>query len=390
MKRIIVLSIIITLVLSIIFGGVSAEEKNNSESRDFNALIMCSQYWNQPNETRVFSVEDLNNYIYENYYNDTTIKFDVNKYDETFFKDKFLCFYHVTNVADSKLEISSVSETTDSVEVEISKYDLYAPSDYVAWILVLEMDRTLSNKEVSVTTVTTEFMPKSTPEPLDGVNASLIVGVNDHSRPQSVKVFSVEELDNYINEYHYNNIPLYFDRNKYDASFFEDKLLYFTLVTITGGSPKLEITSLSETTGAIDVEVTIPRWPLTTPDAASWILVLEMDRTKMDKEVSVTTVQQKIQSVGVADNNFIIELNGLIFEGEILFAAVYDTNGRLLTMSQPAAETENRSVYDVNFDAQATGAKIIKVMWWSGLNTMQPLCQSATVIKEGDNWIMKE
>ena len=46
---------------------------------------MCSQYWNQPNETRVFSVEDLNNYIYENYYNDTTIKFDVNKYDETFF-----------------------------------------------------------------------------------------------------------------------------------------------------------------------------------------------------------------------------------------------------------------------------------------------------------------
>ena len=114
-----------------------------------------------------------------------------------------------------------------------------------------------------------------------GVNASLIVGVNDHSRPQSVKVFSVEELDNYINEYHYNNIPLYFDRNKYDASFFEDKLLYFTLVTITGGSPKLEITSLSETTGAIDVEVTIPRWPLTTPDAASWILVLEMDRTKI-------------------------------------------------------------------------------------------------------------
>ena len=141
----------------------------------------------------------------------------------------------------------------------------------------------------------------------DEINASLIVGVNDHSRPQAVKVFSVEELDNYINEYHYNNIPLYFDRNKYDASFFEDKLLYFTLVTITGGSPKLEITSLSETTGAIDVEVTIPRWPLTTPDATSWILVLEMDRTKMDKEVSVTTVQQKIQSVGVADNNIIIK-----------------------------------------------------------------------------------
>ena len=161
-------------------------------------------------------------------------------------------------------------------------------------------------------------------------------------------------------------------------------------MTITGGSPKLEITSLSETTGSIDVEVTIPRWPFTTPDSASWILVLEMDRTKMDKEVSVTTVQQKIQSVGVTDNNIIIELNGPIFEGEILFAAVYDANGRLLTMSQPADETENRNVYDVNFDAQAIGAKIIKVMWWNGLNTMQPLCQSATVIKEGDNWIMKE
>lgn len=222
----------------------------------------------------------------------------------------------------------------------------------------------------------------------DGINASLIVGVNDHSRPQAVKVFSVEELDNYINEYHYKNIPLYFDRNKYDASFFEDKLLYFTLVTITGGSPKLEITSLSETTGAIDVEVTVPRWPFTTPDAASWILVLEMDRTKMDKEVSVTTVQQKIQSVGVADSNIIIELNGPIFEGEILFAAVYDANGRLLTMSQ-AAETENLNVYDVNFNDQTTDAKIIKAMWWSGLNTMRPLCQSATVVRECDNWIMK-
>ena len=72
-------------------------------------------------------------------------------------------------------------------------------------------------------------------------------------------------------------------------------------------------------------------------------------------------------------------------KGRFLFAAVYDANGRLLTMSQPAAETESRNVYDVNFDVQAIGAKIIKVMWWSGLNTMQPLCQSATVIKEGDN-----
>lgn len=389
MKRIIVLSIFITLVLSITFGGLSTEAKDNSESEGVNAFVMCSQYWNQPNEKRVFSVEDLNNYIYEYYYDDMPIKFDVNKYDENFFKDKFLCFYHVTNVADSKLKISSVSETTDSVEVEISKYDLYAPSDYVAWILVLEMDRTLSNKEVSITTVTTEFTPKPTPEPLDGINASLIVRVNDHSSPQAVKVFSVEELDNYINEYHYNNIPLYFDMNKYDSSFFDDKLLYFTLVTITGGSPKLEITSLSETTGAIDVEITVPRWPFTTPDAAAWILVLEMDRTKMDKEVSVTTVQQKIQSVGVDDSNIIIELNGPIFEGEILFAAVYNANGRMLTMSQPAAETENLNVYDVNFDAQTTDAKIIKVMWWSGLNTMQPLCQSATVVKEGDHWIIK-
>ena len=208
------------------------------------------------------------------------------------------------------------------------------------------------------------------------------------NQPQEMKIFSVEELDNYISEYHYNKIPLYFDKNKYNEAFFEDKLLYFTLVTITGGSPKLEITSLSKMADTIEAEITIPRWPYTTPDAASWILVLEMDRTLTDMGVSISTIYQKIQNVDIIGDNITIELNGPKFDGEILLAAVYDAKGNLLSVGQNATDTEMRYVYNVNVDIKQTDAKTIKVMWWSGLNTIQPLCQAVTMVKAGENWTM--
>ena len=104
--------------------------------------------------------------------------------------------------------------------------------------------------------------------------------------PKAVKVGSVNELKHYLDEYH-QGIGLDFDR--YDKAFFQESVLLFTLAKTTGSSPCFEIFSVEETETSINVKLTREDMP-TTPDMASWILVVEMDRDAPEREILVDSL----------------------------------------------------------------------------------------------------
>ena len=104
--------------------------------------------------------------------------------------------------------------------------------------------------------------------------------------PKAVKVGSVNELKHYLDEYH-QGIGLDFDR--YDKAFFQESVLLFTLAKTTGSSPCFEIFSVEEMETSINVKLTREDMP-TTPDMASWILVVEMDRNAPEREILVDSL----------------------------------------------------------------------------------------------------
>lgn len=121
------------------------------------------------------------------------------------------------------------------------------------------------------------------------VSATLVYSA-DEAAPQAVKILSTNGLEEYIKEYHQGHAPIGFDIKKYDNEFFQNRSLLFTLVTTTGSGPAFTIESIKETDTSIIIELARPDEP-TTPDMASWILVLEIDRDMQDKEIWVNSTK---------------------------------------------------------------------------------------------------
>jgi len=100
----------------------------------------------------------------------------------------------------------------------------------------------------------------------------------------------------------------------------------------------------------------------------------------------------RILSAAISDNGEVtIILNCLKDSGEVLIAAVYDNRNRLLALNNNAIKTETEASdfyeYKISADISSADAKKIKVMWWNGLNTMQPLCVSKGIKYNGNDWL---
>lgn len=76
-------------------------------------------------------------------------------------------------------------------------------------------------------------------------------------------------------------------------------------------------------------------------------------------------------SMSVSGISFSVSLDGDTSTGTV-WAAIYDSNGKLNAIKQyPAADTVN-----VVFDVGVTGA-YVKIMWWN--DNMQPMCEAQTI-----------
>ena len=172
--------------------------------------------------------------------------------------------------------------------------------------------------------------------PEEPIPASMIVG-NYGAAPLKVKVTSVEELEAYLEEYHYGKAPTGFEQSKYDAAFFEDHILYLTLVAATGSSPKLAVESVEETESAIEVLVTRPNHTEVTPDMVAWILLLELDKAQAEKKVVVTAPE--------------------LGDGDVRAVMIKIENIGVVTLESEAAIKDARAAYDSLTEAQKAQVK---------------------------------
>lgn len=75
--------------------------------------------------------------------------------------------------------------------------------------------------------------------------------------------------------------------------------------------------------------------------------------------------------MSVSGISFSVSLDGDTSTGTV-WAAIYDSNGKLNAVKQyQAADTVN-----VVFDVGVTGA-YVKIMWWN--DNMQPMCEAQTI-----------
>jgi len=103
---------------------------------------------------KILNVEDLNDYI-DDYYHDGPYyfppPFDFTKYGESFFNDNYLYFYHiVTPGMPNEFEIKSIFIKEENVQVDVIQTMEGDNGAMETWLLILEMDKTLSDKNVSV------------------------------------------------------------------------------------------------------------------------------------------------------------------------------------------------------------------------------------------------
>ena len=215
---------------------------------------------------------------------------------------------------------------------------------------------------VALLSISLMILPVSAAKAVDRVTIYL----NDEPSvepPKAVKVGSVNELKHYLDEYH-QGIGLDFDR--YDKAFFQESVLLFTLAKTTGSSPCFEIFSVEEMETSINVKLTREDMP-TTPDMASWILVVEMDRDAPEREIlvdslSVATAPYRRVSDHVFVND-ICTICGAI--APIQFTDVQESAWYADAVTYAAERGLMRGVGDGQFapEETMTRAMLVTVLW---------------------------
>ncbi|MCL2837613.1 MAG: chitobiase/beta-hexosaminidase C-terminal domain-containing protein [Oscillospiraceae bacterium] len=162
MKRILSIILIIAMASSIlIVFPVSAEEIPAPEGINvlFGSGSLFIEDWEPIPTVTVFSATEFDDLIQNEwgvfsnppYISFQSDWFDVDRYDEDFFADKFLFFYHTYFRHGTQFEVTSVSVSVNSINVDITRTETFVGgSGYTRRLLVLEIDRELIDREISV------------------------------------------------------------------------------------------------------------------------------------------------------------------------------------------------------------------------------------------------
>ena len=146
MKRFILFMLIVTLTVSVAAMPVTAKESN-----PIGATFILNPYRSEPHVIKVLSVESLKAYLEEYHAGISPFGFDVSKYDQVFFQKKQLLFtYALEKGGHSGYTVTSLKDTETKIEIENIKMGDVTAADGATWILVLEMDRDMPEKEIWV------------------------------------------------------------------------------------------------------------------------------------------------------------------------------------------------------------------------------------------------
>ena len=169
MKRIFNIFFSITIMLSILASFPINAQSQDDMSGVKNILYFTSGYGNiapQKNIVKIISAAELADYYNNNIqpfsqgvgYHVENDVFLNSQYNEVFFENSFLVFIELEIESGStQIQISSVLEKNEIIEVEIKRVlaELSTP-DEVYWNIVLEMDKSLSDKDLSLSILSTD------------------------------------------------------------------------------------------------------------------------------------------------------------------------------------------------------------------------------------------
>ncbi len=180
------------------------------------------------------------------------------------------------------LNIISCSTFTPTIIVELTKSEIMQLADndkvdMVNYYVSQEYQAAIGDERAPIAAV----------DDLDAhmLNATVFC-TWDGADPQAVKVSSEKALQNYVSTCHFGECPKTLDLTKYASAFFEENDLIFTYVTTSGSSPAYTIEAAYETDAQIMVSLSKPDEP-TSPDMASWILILERAKDAEEKPIMV-------------------------------------------------------------------------------------------------------
>ena len=95
----------------------------------------------------------------------------------------------------------------------------------------------------------------------------------------------------------------------------------------------------------------------------------------------------EILSIEINTNNSVtVSLNRPSDGKPALIIAIYDSNGKLLTMEKRDIAKSGEIIVTEITIPTTEGAKV-KAMMWNSLGTMESLCSPKTKIRNGNNWV---
>ncbi|MCL2496611.1 MAG: cohesin domain-containing protein [Clostridiales bacterium] len=250
-----------------------------------------------PSAVKIYSVEEL-----DNYFSADRSFFASGKYDESFFHEKFLFLFHIAEPSGgNELEFTSLTENAEAIEVEITRVVDGNITNIGYWLLILEIDRDLIGKDISVT-IAHDLMCYAE-------NLSYYKNTSGYyEEPYTVKINSVQELNDYYENKikplphaidGYGNILLFpieseiFLNPQYDESFFQHRTLIFAVAAAESGSIRYQLSSIRERNGLLELAIDKIIPEVGTTDMAYWHIAFDMIKVWARYDISL-----KINNMG--------------------------------------------------------------------------------------------
>jgi hypothetical protein len=226
-------------------------------------------------KARIFSREELDSIDFEV----RSPSFDPGKYDKSFFEDKYLYLLPISESSGGNvIELKSVAETAAGIEIDIMRTAYGMTADIGKWLLILEIDRALLDKVITVAFDGVSTKPERVATIKSGACLDKI------KFPE--KVTSLENLRNY---------SFYSDMSKYDEAFFMDNFLFVSHIDRCSSSSIYEFSYISEDIHSINACVA-KVFTGNTADIVSWYAVLELDRSVLKKDMGAMLYSTTLMS----------------------------------------------------------------------------------------------
>jgi len=200
----------------------------------------------------------------------------------------------------------------------------------------------------------------------DNIDASLRVASFRYEKSvekPDVEIRSVEEMNGYIGDYHYSLNPIFIDTIKYGESFFNDKFLYFYHITKPSQPNEFEVKSIVIREDVIQVDVLHAMMGENTA-IEQWLLILEIDRTLLGKDVNVTitTGFGEVPKTGVQDiTGYALAMLAFLVTSATLW-------GYILSSKVLSDQGKNRDKSALRFFRTVGNSVNRRTRYWKGFN----------------------